>query len=242
MRVLVATFPPGSRLLELGCGTGTAAISLAEGGHEVLALDISERMVVEARRKVEASGLQDRVVVMPGRAGDLLRILERSPWKVFDGGYANFSLTYEPDLRSIAEALAGVLRPGSLFVCTVPNRVVLSEMLIYGPQLRFGKVLWRFAKPLMKDVHGSMLEIRAYSPWELRHAFGDAFRLTAMRGIPTFLPPVYLHPQFRRLGGGQRLLKGLDERLAGRFPWSQLGEHTLFVFQRKRGSVAAVPD
>lgn len=232
LRVLFDTFPAGSRLLELGCGTGTAAIELARRGCSVFGLDVSEGMVAQGSRKVRESGLQDHVVLVPGRSEDILHVLDMSPWKEFDGGYANFSLTYVRDLRRLAIDLATILRPGAVFVCTIPNRVVLSEVLIYGLQLRFGRMLWRFATPLLKDVHGSLLEIHAPAPWEVRDSFRGAFRLVAMRGVPTFLPPVYLHSQYARLGGGQKLLSGLDERLAGRFPWNRLGEHTLFVFRR----------
>ena len=44
----------GSRLLELGCGTGQATVPLAERGYRVLALDLSEGMAALARRKLAA--------------------------------------------------------------------------------------------------------------------------------------------------------------------------------------------
>lgn len=232
MAVLSSTFSPGSCLLELGCGTGTDAIELARGGCRVFGFDISKGMVAKAREKVLAERLEDRVVIVDGRSRDLLQVLLKSPWEKFDGGYANFSLTYEEDLFGLSDALARVLKPGAFFICTIPNRVVLSEVLIYGPQLRFRSVLWRFAKPLAKDVDNSLLEIHAYSPWQVRAAFQNRFELRALVGVPTFLPPVYLHPHYRRLGGAQRLVKWLDVHLARRYPWNRLGEHTIFKFQR----------
>ncbi len=232
LHVLRSTFRAGSRLLEMGCGTGTAAIDLARGGHKVFAFDISEAMVSEARAKVQAAGLQERVVIALGRSRDLLQVTAASPWTTFDGGYANFSLTYEADLPGIARSLAAVLRPGSHFVCTLPNRIVLSELLVYGPQLRFRNVLWRFTQPILKDVHGSKVKTYAFSPAEVREAFAPWFRLRSLVGVPVFLPPPYLHGQYERLGGSGRLLQGLDRRLAARYPWNRCGEHTLFVFER----------
>lgn len=157
----------------------------------------------------------------------------QSPWPSFDGGFANFSLTYEEDLAGIAQALATVLKPGAFFICTVQNRIVLSEVLIYGFQLRFSDVLWRLSTPLFKDVHGYEVEIHPRSPWQVREAFGRYFRLRSFIGVPTFLPPAYLHPQYARLGAAQRPVEWLDGRLAARYPWNRLGEHTLFKFQRR---------
>jgi demethylmenaquinone methyltransferase/2-methoxy-6-polyprenyl-1,4-benzoquinol methylase len=52
---------PGSRVLEIGCGTGTMAILAGRAGAEVLAFDVSGAMLEVARRKIDASGLADRI-------------------------------------------------------------------------------------------------------------------------------------------------------------------------------------
>jgi len=231
--VLASTFPAGSCLLEIGCGTGTAAIDLAHRGFRVFGFDVSSSMVTKALQKVAAEGMQGRIRIVEGRGRDVLRVASQSPWGTFDGAYSNFALTYEEDLRGFGHALSKLIRPGAFFVCTLPNRVVLSEAAIYCPQGRFERVLRRLETPLKIEVEGSLLEIRAYSPWQVRELFRDSFDLTAVVGVPTFLPPVYLHAQYAKLGGGQRLLKGLDSRFAMRYPWNRFGEHTLFKFRRK---------
>jgi ubiquinone/menaquinone biosynthesis C-methylase UbiE len=44
-RWLDATFAPGSRLIDLGCGTGLDAIRVAQMGHHVTATDWSAKMI-----------------------------------------------------------------------------------------------------------------------------------------------------------------------------------------------------
>jgi SAM-dependent methyltransferase len=61
---LDAAFAPGSRVLELGCGTGEDAIHLGGRGVRVLATDAAGGMVAAARRKVAAAGLAERVEVL----------------------------------------------------------------------------------------------------------------------------------------------------------------------------------
>lgn len=52
---------PRSRVLEIGCGTGTLALLAARAGAEVLAFDVSGAMLEVARRKVDAAGFSRKV-------------------------------------------------------------------------------------------------------------------------------------------------------------------------------------
>lgn len=45
--------PPGSRILEVGCGTGRTACYLASQGHEVTGLDIRPEMIAKAKLRAE---------------------------------------------------------------------------------------------------------------------------------------------------------------------------------------------
>lgn len=50
--------PQDSRILEVGCGTGRTACYLTERGYRVTAIDIHENMLVKARMRAEAMGVQ----------------------------------------------------------------------------------------------------------------------------------------------------------------------------------------
>lgn len=52
----LADHPPG-RAIDLGCGTGTNAITLARAGWQVTAVDFSWRALTTARRKARAAGV-----------------------------------------------------------------------------------------------------------------------------------------------------------------------------------------
>jgi len=56
--MLLGVLPPApARVADLGCGTGTLAVLLAEDGYAVDGIDVSPEMVVRARAKAEAAGV-----------------------------------------------------------------------------------------------------------------------------------------------------------------------------------------
>jgi len=68
---LLGWLPPdlhGRRVLDAGCGTGTAAIELAQRGAEVVAIDLSPTLVAHAQERAEAAGVHG----IDFRSGDML--------------------------------------------------------------------------------------------------------------------------------------------------------------------------
>jgi len=62
----------GGPVLELGCGTGRITLALAEAGHRVTGLDISERMLERCKEKLAAAAPEVRERVRLTR-GDMTR-------------------------------------------------------------------------------------------------------------------------------------------------------------------------
>ncbi len=64
----IAAHPPG-RALDLGCGTGTNVITLAQHGWHVTGVDFAVKAIMEARRKAREAGVQADL-----RLGDVTRL------------------------------------------------------------------------------------------------------------------------------------------------------------------------
>lgn len=230
-RELVATFPPGAALLEIGCGTGADAVFLAERGRRVAAIDISDRMVELAEERARARGVGASVRTWRGRLEELRRALATSGWAPFDGVYANFSLTYEGSLRTVALTLRELTKPDAEFVFTLPNRLCLTAPALATIRGRGRDLFERFREPRYLSIRGVSVPSRAYSPTAVRRALVDVFDVRVVRGLPVFMPPPLLFdPARERLC---RDLRRLDDRWSRSFPWRYLGETTLYRARRK---------
>ena len=70
-RLLVEHLPaPPAEVLDLGCGTGSLSVLLAEQGHLVRGLDMSPAMVARARAKASAAGAGVGASFVVGDAAD----------------------------------------------------------------------------------------------------------------------------------------------------------------------------
>ncbi|MHC4598366.1 MAG: class I SAM-dependent methyltransferase [Planctomycetota bacterium] len=98
------------RALDVGCGTGTNAIWMAEQGLDVVAVDIAPTVIVAAREKAEKAGVKG------------LEIVEGDFFKETPYGGGGFDFVYdrgafhhhadEPFRKAFAERVWRALKPG----------------------------------------------------------------------------------------------------------------------------------
>jgi len=229
---LDTTFAPGSRLIDIGCGTGLDAIRTAQLGHHVTATDWSPQMAQRTSDRAASGQLTDRVRVLPVGAQELHRL--DGPG-AYDGAYSNLGpLNCVPDLREVSRECARLLRPGGALVFTVIGRICPWEIAHYLRRRQWERAKVRFARgsvPVGMNKH--TVWTRYYGPREFYRAFEDHFALAHYRGLCVFAPPPYLTWVRERHSRWYEWLWRLDRRVAGRPFLREVGDHFLMVMTRR---------
>jgi 2-polyprenyl-3-methyl-5-hydroxy-6-metoxy-1,4-benzoquinol methylase len=96
-------------ILDLGCGTGSLSVVMAELGYTVSGLDLSPAMIARARAKASAAGRKIAFQVMDAAAPSLAPAL-------FDGLVCRHLLWALPRPAEVLARWAALLRPGGRLV------------------------------------------------------------------------------------------------------------------------------
>jgi ubiquinone/menaquinone biosynthesis C-methylase UbiE len=221
---LLATFPAGSRLLEIGGGTGIDAGWLAEHGRDVLLTDASPAMVRAAARKLG----EDVVEVMA--AEHLDRLVARG--EQFDGAFSNFAaLNCVTDLAPVGRSLARLVRPGGYALLVVFGCFCPGEMIVEAARGRFRNMFRRMKRgDVPATLGGQSFTVRYHRRRDLTRALAPWFRPKGARAIGLFVPPSAAEPWISRHPSLLNLLEDGDRLAAG--PLAALGDHVLYAFER----------
>ena len=230
-RELERRFPAGSRLLEIGCGTGVDACFLAERGIQVIACDNSPGMIAVATRRIRQRDLQKLVKPILCNAEDL------SGFKggCFDGAFSNFgAVNCVPDLRILAGSLKRLLKPGAPLLLCCLGPCCWWEIVWY---LASGQPRKAFRRLRHRDTAqiagGPTVQIYYPTVRTIARMFAPSFRLKSAKGIGLVVPPSYMESWVARFPRWLDLAVRSDLWLA-RCPGIRLlSDHLLLEFEHQ---------
>ena len=163
---LVQTLPwrGAERVFEAGCGTGYATALLAERAGSVLAVDLSEGMLAEARTRLAAKGARNVRLV----AGDALDALcNEGP---FDLVFSSWVLGYIP-LKPFFAAASGALAPGGRLAFVVHREhspreplEIFAALVAEDPSVLLKRVAFDFPRDaacVRSQIEAARLEVQS---------------------------------------------------------------------------------
>jgi SAM-dependent methyltransferase len=205
-------------------------IPLLKEGHEILAVDISSRMLEVVREKAKAEGLSERLRVWKGRARDLGKVVDDYGSHAFDGGYSTYgALNCEPNLDFLPGTVATLLRRNAAFVAGVYNRWCLFEMLGYATTFQWRRAFGRRKNPVLVGTSRFCVDVYAYSVADFVALFGRPWRVIRVEAVPIILPPSDLTNYAEKFARHFERLAGWDGFLGRHWPWGFLGDHFLLT-------------
>ncbi len=155
LEVTRSYFTPDMEVLEIGCGTGTTALTHAPHVRHIRATDISEEMITIARAKADAEGITN--VTFEVSAIDDLKVEKGSQDMVM----AHSILHLVENRTEVIRQCFDMLKPGGLFVTST---VCLMD----------GMGWVKFLLPVMRLVRFAPRVVEFFSAKELEKEFTDA--------------------------------------------------------------------
>jgi ubiquinone/menaquinone biosynthesis C-methylase UbiE len=116
--------PPGSTVLDAGCGTGVHSIRVAKLGHKVHAIDISSVAVERARRFAQEAGVGDKIEFEQADVTNL-----RFADATFDTLFSWGVVIHVPDIEKSLSELVRVTKPGGRIALQVTNLAALDNKI-----------------------------------------------------------------------------------------------------------------
>jgi ubiquinone/menaquinone biosynthesis C-methylase UbiE len=207
-------FPPGTRILDLGCGTGIDACHLMARGVDVHAIDSAPEMVKIARFR--------RISAHCCRIEDF-----EAETNSFDGVLSNFgALNCITSLSRLNDILARAVRPGAHLALCFLGRICAWEIVYYAAHGSFRKAFRRIPGRASSSLG---VPVAYPSQRTIESAFSPNFRLVQRYGIGFCVPPSYVHGLTE---WELEKVELLDRKLARRPLFRGLCDHSLYVFRK----------
>jgi len=138
-------------MLDLGCGTGLAGAAFRPHIDWLVGVDLSPKMVEEARKK----GIYDRLAV-----ADIAQFLREQPERSAHLIIAADVFAYIADFAPVCAAVARVLGTGGLFGFTVETHE--GEGAIVGPKMRYAHSV-EFVRSALAEAELTLVELTCTS-------------------------------------------------------------------------------
>lgn len=157
---------PGANLLEINCGSGIDAIYFGDKGYKVLATDVSDKMLFNAKAKNKNENVEFMKMdfTEPGIISN----------KKFDLVYSNLGgLNCTDKLGRISYDFYNLLNDGGYFVAVVMPNFFLWEFLLFIKG-EFKRAFRRMNKNRVQaNVGGEKINVKYYSPRVFKKYFVD---------------------------------------------------------------------
>jgi SAM-dependent methyltransferase len=235
--VFARCLPAGSRVLEIGCGTGPDTQFLASRGIRVVACDPSEEMVGRTLCRLSREGLEHHATAVPCGLEDLQAYLEALGLNgVFDGVISNFgALNCVPHLAPLAALVRRHLAPRGVVLLNLMTRVCALEAA-YFTATRRPRLAGRRCAHGAVNVPVAGIDVPTYYHRvnDVCGALGHDLRLVAVHGIGIAIPPPYLESRWQTLPRGvRRVVTAVDRWLTPWPPFNRVGDHVLLHFAKQ---------
>jgi ubiquinone/menaquinone biosynthesis C-methylase UbiE len=223
---------PGSKVLDINCGTGIDVVEIAKRGHRVMGVDISSTMISFATENIVKSGMASTAHVEVCDYRDLPEY--GGP---FDAVLSNFGgVNFVEDLGPIFSSVDRNLKDGGILVINSVSHFCLMESAIFLFSGNFSKAFRRLAGGKAR-IGGKWVQLF----YHRKNALVDAgakfgYSLIDIFGLNILTPPLWANDFFAAHKKIGTRLEIIDDGLRRVPVLRTIGDFMVVVF--RKGAVA----
>ena len=216
-------------ILELNCGTGEDAINFAQNGHNVIATDISEKMIAIANAKKSPNSLVFKTL-------DINLLSAQSFASKFDLIFSNFgglNCLNSSQLNSFIQKASKLLSPDGKLIFVIMPKYCLWERFYFFIKGASQKATRRnTSKAVLANVDGIQVPTWYYNPKDIISFAKEDYTINQIRPIGLCIPPSYLEASFISSTPLLHIFKNLDRYLKYT-ALAKYADHFLIELQKK---------
>ncbi len=149
----------GKRVLEVGCGIGTAAVNFARSGADYTGVELSTTSLDLTRQRFEVYGLKGRLILC--NAEELSRHVESN---YYDLVYSFGVIHHSPNQRAIVEEIKKVIRDDGQFRCMLYAKNSWKDIMIEAgfdqPEAERGcPYATTYTLEMVRDLYNGLFEV-----------------------------------------------------------------------------------
>ena len=158
----------GKRVLEVGCGIGTAAVNFARGGADYTGVELSQASLDLTRQRFDVYGVKGDLILC--NAENLSEHVEKNH---YDMVYSFGVIHHSPHQRAIVEEIRKVIRPNGEFRCMLYAKNSWKDIMIEAgfdqPEAQRGAPMRRLTR--RKWFASSTRVFSRWRRWSRAHIF-----------------------------------------------------------------------
>ncbi len=221
-------------ILELNCGTGEDALWFAKKAHNVLATDISEKMLEIAEQKINNAGLASSVQTLQVDINNIADFQFKEKFDLIFSNFGGMNCISIVEMEKLPSEIKKLLKSDGQFIMVVMPAFCLWETIYFLLKFNFRKAFRRLSKKgTISKLNGTESKTFYFSPARIKKLFKEDFEVITIKPIGFFIPPSYLEKFF---SSRQKVINNLTklEKTVGRFSFfAGSSDHFLINLQVK---------
>lgn len=218
-------------ILELNCGTGEDALFMAGKGHRVLATDLSNDMLRQAKAKSQP------ISNISFQQLDIKDLQTQAFPEKLDLIFSNFgglNCISPSQFQDFVGSASDKLIKGGRIIAVIMSKKCLWERLYFLLKGNHGKAFRRRTKePVEVEVEGKIISTWYYDPKEITNLAGALFSKELLKPIGFLIPPSYLNSFFKNKKVLLKTLSWLEKKLFPLGFLSAYADHFIIILQKK---------